>query len=225
MRFIYFLTAVFLFGCASSSNRSSHQDQAVLTNDSATGFLSNYSLLQPVRTDDNSITKRYISPKLYDHQYANVIVEPVTFYPAPESTDTLSVNTLAEITRYADSVIAMAIQPSLALATEPGPKTLRLKVAITGISTQDDKLAAYQYIPIAFLLTAASGKLNDVVVKIQIEGELSDSLTGEPIILATKSGLGETITSESTPLTMDNVSTLLNSWGTTLHDTLTKHFD
>lgn len=219
MKYLIVALVLVLSGCVSSDSANNTYKK----NAESLGFLSNYSLLETVKVNDDSETKRYVSPLLSEKKYTKILIEPVVFFPRPNVSETLSTNTLDAVKSYANNVIKSAIKQPLSIVNEPGPEALKLKVAITGVNTEKDSLAAYQYIPIAFLLTAASGKLNDVVVKIQIEGELSDSLTNEPLILATKSGFGETLTNNSTPLALDNVRPLLDEWGQTLQETLSRN--
>jgi hypothetical protein len=77
-------------------------------------------------------------------------------------------------------------------------------------------------VPIAFLVTAASGGLSEMDVKFQIETELTDSLTGEVLGAAIKQGFGEKLDDSEQALTLDNVKPLIDNWATAMKSTLTE---
>ena len=76
--------------------------------------------------------------------------------------------------------------------------------------------------PIAFLVTAASGGLSEMDVKFQIETELTDSVTGKVLGAAIKQGFGEKLDDSEQALTLDNVKPLIDNWATTMKSTLTE---
>ncbi|WP_286262381.1 DUF3313 domain-containing protein [Thalassotalea atypica] len=212
---IAFGLMISITGCTSTENK---EISATQTNQS--GFLSSYNQLKEVNADDDSNLVRYIKPGLKGAGYNNFILEPVSFYPKLAATDTISKQVLNEISSYANKAIAESIKSSANLVTQAGPNTARLKVAISSVEVSDKELSALQYIPIAFLVTAASGKLNDVNAQLRVEAELVDSQSGEVLMQAVKSGVGEVMDNDKTALTLDKLAPLLDKWSETLKSTI-----
>lgn len=205
-----------LSGCTSTSN--TNESEAKTTQ---SGFLSSYNQLNEVKTEDDSNLLRYIKPGLKELGYDKIILDPVSFYPAPKSSDTISKNVLDKISSYANKSFSSAVSSSSTLATVAGPNTARMKVAITAVDITDKELSGMQYIPIAFLFTAASGGLNDMQAKIRIETELVDSQTGEVLAQAVKSGAGATVDNDKTTMNLEMLSPLLDKWAESLKSTIT----
>ncbi len=211
------LITLFTIGCGSTAKNG---DSATIETNTHSGFLSDYGMLEKVKSKDESVLMRYISPELKKRAYTQVVLDPVSFYPAPKPSDNISASVLKEISNYANQSFSAAIKSSTNLSTQANENAIRIKLAITGVSIVDKELAAYQYIPIAFLANAATGGLSEMVVNFQIEAEIIDSLTGEVLALATKSGLGETLKDDKTPLSLENIKPLIDSWAKTMQVTL-----
>lgn len=171
---------------------------------------------------DDSDLLRFFDRKIKEHGYENIMLDPVTFYPAPKASETISNKALTNIGAYFNNTVLNVAKESGKLVETAGAKTMRVKMAITSIDVTDSKLSAYQYVPIAFLVTAASGGLSEMDVKFQIETELTDSLTGEVLGAAIKQGFGEKLDDSEQALTLDNVKPLIDNWATTMKSTLTE---
>ena len=78
--------AFFLSACGSTSSNKTSEEPA----SNKSGFLSDYSQLKPVDTNDDSQLTRFINKDLKARKYSSVILEPVSYYPAPQTTDTVS---------------------------------------------------------------------------------------------------------------------------------------
>ncbi|WP_281557395.1 DUF3313 domain-containing protein [Thalassomonas sp. RHCl1] len=216
MKYFSQLLILLLLGCGSTGTEQSQTAQ----NNQFSGFLSDYSLLKPVDVHDDSQLQRFISKQVKARGYSKVLLDPISYYPAPPATDTISKKVLTEISQYFNRRFRQAIAKNIQVVNEPGEKTLRMKMAITGVKVTDKSLAAYQYIPIAFLVTAASGGMSDVEVQLQVEAEVVDSLSGELMAAAVKSGKGATLDNDKTPLTLNKVKPLIDSWAKTMQKTM-----
>lgn len=213
------ISLMYLTACASTSKIPS--TDKVTTNQSA--FLSDYSKLKKVDVGDDSDLMRYISQDIKLTGYNKVILEPVSYYPAPQHTDMVSKEALSNISNYFNNTISKTAFSNIKVVNKPGINTLRIKMAITELKVEDAKLKAYQYIPIAFVINAVTGGLNDMEVKFQIEAEVVDSLTGEILALAVKSGVGERLTNDKTALTLKNLQPLIDSWALTMKKTMAEN--
>jgi len=215
-----FITAFILICLTACTTTEKETNQPPKTNYS--GFLSDYSQLKKVDVGDDSDLLRFFDRKIKEHGYENIMLDPVTFYPAPKASETISNKALTNIGAYFNNTVLNVAKESGKLVETAGAKTMRVKMAITSIDVTDSKLSAYQYVPIAFLVTAASGGLSEMDVKFQIETELTDSLTGEVLGAAIKQGFGEKLDDSEQALTLDNVKPLIDNWATTMKSTLTE---
>ncbi len=206
-----------LSGCSSTDNSSAEAAKEVQS-----GFLSSYDQLKKVDSSDDSDLVRYIKPGLKELGYDKVILDPVSFYPGPKSTDKVSKEVLSQISSYANKAFSDAVSASSTLATAAGPNTARMKVAITAVDITDKELSGMQYIPIAFLFTAASGGLNDMQAKLRIEAEMVDSQTGEVLMQGIKSGSGATVEDDKASMNLEMLSPLLDKWAETMKATLSE---
>jgi hypothetical protein len=204
--------------CGSTSGPSTPKDAS-----NYSGFLSDYSKLMKVDAGDDSNLMRHISSDVKARGYKNVMLDPVTFYPAPQSTNTISRGVLAQISSYFNRKFSESLSNTVNVVDMASEDTLRIKMAITGVKIEEAKLKAYQYVPIAFLVNAASGGMDDVIVKFQIEAEVVDSLTGEVLGAAVKSGEGEKLNNDTTALTLDNLKPLIDKWAITMQKTMAEN--
>ncbi|SED14403.1 DUF3313 family protein [Pseudomonas anguilliseptica] len=71
---------VLLAGCASKTTQPSQYS----------GFLSDYSQLQPAQSASGAPVMRWVSPDFKAQNYRSVLVEKPVFYPAPTPRETLN---------------------------------------------------------------------------------------------------------------------------------------
>jgi hypothetical protein len=137
-----------------------------------------------------------------------VLLDPIQYYPAPQPTEQVQTKTLNDIRNFMDNGLRKGIAARIPLATEPGPGVLRLRFAITAVGTEEAALKPYQYIPVAFLVTAATGRAVDA--KIAVEIEAVDSVTGERMGAAVREGRGAQLKGKE--LTLADVQAQLGKW-------------
>lgn len=207
--FVIFAFILTLFGCTSTDNETKN-----------TGFLSDYSKLAPLDLKDNSMTTKYKSSELSLANYKKVFITPVIYYPDAPTSKQIPQKVQDEIKDYIAANMQKTFDQKYQIVTEEGPDTFTLKVGITGLIIDDKPLAFYQYIPISFLLTAATGSLNDMTVKLRIEAEAYDSQSKEVIAAFTKLDSGKTLESKDTELTFMHLEPLLSKWFTTLDQSI-----
>ena len=207
---------ILLAGCSATDKKV----EEMQTNQN--GFLTSYDKLVKVKTNDDSSAMRFVKPGLREQGYTGFIIDPVIVYPEAESeeTATISKDVTKEIIAYADKVFTDAVAAEGKLATEPGAKVARIKVAISSLEITGKKLKPRQYIPLGFVLTVARGRLNDMDVQLMMEIEMVDSQTGDVLAQVIKSGTGERIENNKTELTLDMVSPMLDKWTKTLTKTM-----
>ena len=212
MRVVFLAVLLIVAGC--SAPDPADNNEVPVTN-TYSGFLTDYSKLTEIDSGDSDHLLRYVSPMLESRGYTSIMLDPISFYPAPPVTDQISSETLSNIAEHANRTVMDMLKDKDYFTTEPGENTLRLKIALTAVSIQDKALSAYQYIPIAFVANAVRGGLDDVEIALQVESETVDSLTGEPLFQSVRRGVGGTLDSADARLSVDNVKSLLQRWSKT----------
>ena len=199
--------AVALAGCATKPATSEHS-----------GFLGDYSQLQQTTDSTGATIARAINPAFKAQNYYAVLIDPVIFYPEPQPTEKVSMDDLNAIRSYLNQTLYTSIGKSVKVVDKAGPGVLRLRVAITSVSTQEEGMKAYQYIPIAFVVTKAAdaAKGTPEQGKLFIESELTDSVTGVRMMSAVRSGVGDALrpsTDASGKLAVESLKPMLDKWG------------
>ncbi|MYZ43309.1 DUF3313 domain-containing protein [Schauerella aestuarii] len=177
--------ALILAGCASDPPKES-------------GYLSNYSMLHKEDAPGGGSRLVYENPAFTPTTYDAVWLEKVEFYPAPEPTDKVSMQTLNEIGAYADSSLRQKIGQRMRLADGPGPGVAHVRIAITAVGAQTEALKAYQYIPIGLAITGAVALVEGgrpEAASVSIESKVTDSRTQQLLFASVRSGDGTRIKS------------------------------
>lgn len=178
------------------------------------GFLSDYSNLKPVTLDDGSKAMRWISPTAKDHKYTKAIVAPVTFFPAPQPNEQVSIETLNKISAYMTKEISTAVGKDFEITTKPGPDTIYLQFAITGVDTPMEGLNPLNVLPVSLLfkgVTMAAGE-GDHATLLYVEGKATDAKTGELLAQGVRQGMGGSLKNDAEKLDVDKLKTLINGW-------------
>ena len=178
------------------------------------GFLSDYSQLQPGVSADQAAVPvlRWTSPLLAERNYSKIMIDPIALYPAPQPGPQLRSEVLTSMLVYLNKAMRTEVAKKYEIVSEPASDVVRLRAAITGVKTNPEALAAYEYIPVAFIFASASkaaGK-RDQMVEIFAEAELTDSLSGERLAAGVRKGFGEPVENEDTQVELENVRPVLD---------------
>ena len=203
---------VYLSLIAGLSLAAQAQTPAEQTPPKYSGYLKDYSALQPYQDALGTTVFREVNPKLTPQNYTAVMIDKVELYPAPQPSDKVSEGTLTGIARHATTQLREVLGTQVKIVNAPGPGVARLRVAITGAALEKEGLKAYQFIPIAFVLTAASRAASGAPhhVKLFVETEVTDSVTGERLLASVREGTGDTFDGEK--VTVDSMKPLLGKW-------------
>lgn len=165
-------TSAILLAVALATGSSWAQDKAS-ANPKFSGFLGDYSKLQPAK--DREGTLLYIDRSADYRGYTKVMFDPVEVYLTPNPDyKGLQPDTLKRMT---DNVLASfmrALEPDYQVVSEPGPDVLRVRTAITGVELVKPPMKPTDVIPMKFLYKAATGKLSSVVPEMSAEVEVLD---------------------------------------------------
>ncbi|MBD7977175.1 DUF3313 domain-containing protein [Serpens gallinarum] len=191
-------SALVLGGCASKDITQPEQ---------YSGFLSDYSQLQPATSPTGQPVMRWMEPGVKLDNYRYMQVRSIDFYPEPSPTEQISSSTLTELETYARQQIKTAMSRRFQLlepGAQPRPNTLILRAAITGVDAEAEGLKPYEVIPIAFVVaatTTATGA-RDRTTELFIEAELLDASTGKPVMQIVRKGFGEELENREEQVTM-----------------------
>ena len=174
------------------------------------GFLGDYSHLVKERDATGQDVLRYVSPKVKPGSYQKVLLDPVQFYPAPQPSAQVTEGTLTDIRNYMDKMFRDKLGAKAALASEPGPGVVRMRPAITAVASQKQGFKPYEILPIAFVISRASGKPQEAAMKMEVE--VVDSMTGERVGAAVRSGIGAKLESADAKLSLEHLRPLLDQW-------------
>ena len=178
------------------------------------GYLGDYSKLESVKGEQGDEIRRWVSPKLQKGEYLKLMVDPVVFFPQAKATSQVSEETLRQIGAYTNEAMRREMGKSFLLVNQAGPGVARLQVAFTGVTTETEGLAPYEYIPIAAIVAGAQEATGTRSREpaIQVEMQLTDSLTNERLAAAVRRAKAKPILkNDKEQLTLDMMRPLIDS--------------
>jgi len=137
-------SALLLGGCASK----------VTEPEQYSGFLADYSRLQPATSPTGQPVLRWMAPGVNLNSYKHVVVQSIGFHPAPSPSEQIGAPALAQLQAYTSEQVKAAFGRRFQVheaGAQPGPNTLILRAAITGVDTKAEGLKPYEVIPIALV--------------------------------------------------------------------------
>lgn len=146
---------------------------------SPSGFLAHFSQLDSGYGTADAVSA-YVKPGVDLKKYDRIVIDPVTTVVAapgirPEVTDQLAAY-LSEATR-------AQLAGKLNIVTEPGPTTLRLRMALTDViekpQTSGVVTTVHSQPRVTLSGNLGSAAVADLISKLSFEGEFVDSVTGE----------------------------------------------
>ena len=155
------------------------------------GFLDDYGILKPnaaVKGDYN-----YRKEGVTISKYPNVLIEPVEIWLDPESTyKGVSPDMLKEMTEEFRNIMIKNLVGTVNWVFEPGEGVMSLRIAITNVYAKKPKKSILSYTPIGLVKSGVkkAAGTNYSLTNAVMEGEMSDSVTGELLgaIMATQFG-------------------------------------
>ena len=198
-------SALLLGGCASK----------VTEPEQYSGFLADYSRLQPATSPTGQPVLRWMAPGLNLDSYKHVVVQSIGFHPAPSPSEQIGAPALAQLQAYTSEQIKAAFGRRFQVheaGAQPGPQTLILRAAITGVDTKAEGLKPYEVIPIALVVaatTTATGA-RDRTTELFVEAELIDASTGQPVLQVVRKGYGKELENKEEQVTLDTLKGVID---------------
>ncbi len=170
------LMVMLLAGCASGPKVSEQHS----------GFFSDYSRLKPLAAQEKSQFLGYHARRWKMRRYESVIIEPVIVHINDEVRKNWQVQPerYHQLQAYFTERLTERLKLKYTITDQPGPNTLRLRVAITGGELGMKALEFYQFLPWGLVINGVGelAGVRDKLLNIIEEGELVDSLTGEQVV-------------------------------------------
>lgn len=191
------------------------------------GFLDDYSKLESDPMDEKSALY-WRDPEISFGSYSKVIIDPVSVYISSDDMQEKAKNIDAEvvnkITTYFRNAFVKAMAQKVTIVDEPGHGVARIRMALTSIEVERKDLKAYQYVPVALVLTTvteATGIRNSLAV-LNMEGEATDSLTGHRIAAIVQTNSNEIGVKKPEELSDMEVYPTLDYWANKIVERLAK---
>lgn len=204
------LSALLLGGCVSQVTKPEQYS----------GFLDDYSRLQPATSPTGQPVMRWMAPGIRLSNYRHVMVQSIGFYPAPKPSEQIGAPALADLQAYTSRQVKAAFgrrfqvhEPSTTpKGSLPGRQTLVLRAAITGVDTRAEGLKPYEVIPIALVAAAASSAsgARDRTTELFVEAELIDASTGQPVLQVVRKGYGKVLENNEEQVTLDTLKGVID---------------
>ncbi len=198
------LASLLLHGCASK----------YVEPDQYSGFLKDYSKLKEDKSPSGAEVSRWIKPGIDANQFTSVYVEPSQFYPKPQPTAKIPLQTLQGVTQYYDQALKNQFSKALPLATSPGPGVLVVRPAITGVSAKTKGLRPYEVIPIALVaagISTATG-IRDQDTSVATEAAFLDGSSNEVVAEVVRKGAGAELDNSSQIMQAKDARAVLDGW-------------
>lgn len=193
---ILLVTAALLSACTGQPEKP---DQSKFS-----GYLAQkyYEKLTKANTPSGEVAYRYIAPEFKASNYHSVIIDPVITFPKPKPTSQISENTIAILETRMTSLFSSSFSKFLPLAKSSGKGVIRMKSAITGVNVSSKSLEAYEYIPIALIVSGVSYATGtrDQEVNIYLESIFVDSVSNEVLAVSVRQISGEDLEDAKTRL-------------------------
>ncbi|MDF3931845.1 DUF3313 domain-containing protein [Pseudomonas citronellolis] len=196
--------AAALAGCASKVPEPSQYS----------GFLGDYSQLQPASSPSGAPVLRWAAPGFDASHYSSVLVERPALTPRPTATERVDQATLDALPGYLQQAIAKRLGARYRLVGRAEPGTLILRSAITGVDVSNEGLHAYEVIPIALVVAATSSAIGtrDQATAVFIEAEAIDADSGQAVFKVVRKGAGKSLENASAKPTLGDLEPALDAW-------------
>lgn len=198
MKKLKVLSIVSVLAITSCSAFSSSSKDVDMTNTS--GFLSDYSLLSPVDSNNDNIKiYRYVNPDFQRSDYHAVIVNPVSIYQP--KTDEQGKAVLNNVQNSLNTSLSQMVSDKFPVTQTPGNGVAVVDVALTGAEVNGEGFKVRNLIPVSAVIKLAT-KATDTDKKqavLLVEAKITDSVT--------KKLIGQSVTSISSEEFRDSNNT------------------
>ncbi|HBR1015655.1 TPA: DUF3313 domain-containing protein [Klebsiella pneumoniae] len=180
------------------------------------GFLKDYSGLQPSKTATGKPLMRWVDPNFEPKNYDSIVYNPVEYYPAPKATTQIGQNVLDQIRDYTNQKLKPALASRKPIVTNAGPHSLIFRGAITAVSSEEEGLQFYEVIPVALVVASTQMATGHRTMNTHMffEGEFIDATTMKPVIKVVRFEEGKSLPNKNSPLELTNLKNVIDGLAT-----------
>ncbi|RZA36371.1 MAG: DUF3313 domain-containing protein [Lysobacteraceae bacterium] len=201
-----------LAGCRSTGGESSSVAEGGAAQSARTGFLGDYSQLQPA--PDAEGLQLYMDRSGNYSQYTRLMLDPVQIIavPGPEQQQ-LSPDVAARMSDNLHASLRRTLEPAYQIVTTPGPDVLRVRIAITHVQPVKTELGVTDFIPIKALYNAGRAVAGNSprVAEMSAEVEVLDP-ANRRAMAATATRRGDRTLPQGEQLTWASMQSISDYW-------------
>ena len=186
------LTMALSLGLVSACQTTHQVDQST---SNFSGFLGNYSMLQPGSDDEANYV--YIDKSVQWAKYTKVYIKPVELWKSDASDSALNKMSPEDqqlLVNYFHTALTDALEKNLQLVSQPGPDVLVIHAAITdGKGSKPVLNVISSVLPVGLVISYAKRAITGTgtaVGVIDIEVDVTDGMTGQRVAAAVDSRAG-----------------------------------
>lgn len=206
---VLLVSAALLAGCAANK----------VSQDKYSGFLSDYSILKPVKGDSDRLG--YLNTEADWQQYDSIMIDDVIII-TPDGNQPHDAKLLVAIAEKYEEVLKQQLSKKFTVVNSAGSGVIRMQVAITSIFTSYDDLKGYQYIPVAAVFTGAKRATGSEQQRIRVMTEirLLDSTDGQLLGQSVDLKSGENKIDKDSGILLVDIEPILKQWAQTATEVL-----
>lgn len=207
------LGTLFVLALAGSGCFSAHQFSGA----PPSGFLGDYSQLRPGREGEALLV--YVNTRADLSRYDAVLLDPVTIWYVAGGDDSPPASEMQPLADHLDAAVRNALRRQLRFVDRPAPGVMRIRLALTEAEGAPVVANVVSSVP-PFRLISTASKLTTgahaFVGRASIEGEVTDSLSGERLLAAVDRRSGDK--SLATAGRWDDVKAAMDHWAARLNE-------
>ncbi len=150
-------------------------------------------------------------------KYDKVMFDDVAIYIDPEigeDREKVDPEVLNQITSYFKESLTKEFSKDYEVVDQPGKGVVRMRTALTAVQLTKKEMKAYQFVPVALVLTAAAeatGMRNKMAV-MNMEAVAMDSLNGETLAMVVQRYAAETSVQTTKEMTIEAAKPVMDFW-------------
>ena len=181
------------------------------------GFMADYQPLNSVEVEEREFiaSKAWIAPGADLRSYKTMIVDPIKLDPAIQHNLQITRDTMDAIRSYMTEALTHKLEEYYRVSSQANDRTLRAKVAITGLETRDEPLRFYEYWPTAMAFTGMTKLIGirDEDILLFVEAEFVD-VESRKVVAKTMVGMvgHERLENEWEAVSLNKLTTSIDQW-------------
>ncbi|UZE95357.1 DUF3313 domain-containing protein [Alkalimarinus alittae] len=181
------------------------------------GFMSDYQPLNSVEVEEREFiaSKAWIAPGANLRSYKTMIVDPIKLDATIQQNLQVTRDTMDAIRAYMTEALTHKLEEYYQVSEQASGRTLRAKVAITGLETRDEPLRFYEYWPTAMAFTGMTKLIGirDEDILLFVEAEFVDA-DSRAVVAKTMVGMvgHERLENEWEAVSLNKLTTSIDQW-------------